>query len=89
MSDQENKKWTASFTAEYKKSIRYSAYYEYFWSIVYASGLVNLLFITSDQQKTAMMLVLVATVHNIISTFIASRNAYLIMNAFSEKKDEG
>lgn len=73
---------------EYLRAIKFNAYYEYFWSLIYATGIIRLIFFSSDKKATAIFLVIIAVVHHIISTFIASRNAYLILNAFSQKKDD-
>ena len=73
---------------EYLRAIKFNAYYEYFWCYVYATGVVHLLFFSDDKKTTLIALALVAGLHHIISTFIAARNAYLILSAFSQKKDD-
>lgn len=88
MSDnKKDPKWII-MTNEYVRAIKFNAYYEYFWALVYASGIFYLLFLSNDKKVTMILLGAACAIHKILSTFIAARNAYLVLDAFSEKKNE-
>lgn len=79
-------KWII-MTNEYVRAIKHNAYYEYFWALVYASGIFYLLFLSNNKKATLILLGGACAINKILSTFIAARNAYLVLDAFSEKKD--